>query len=294
MKNFKQLIKELPSSKVVVAFGSFQPPTLVHEHLIKSVKTVAGSSADYAIYASANEDKKYNPLSVDRKVYFLNRMFPGTNFQETAEQTIVGLAKKLNEKYKVLTVVVGEDKVADVTKQLTKANGKEYTFESIKVISTGMTDPDSDVTPGVSGLRMCESAKAGKFEDFKKGLPHTLTEHDSRRLMNEVRKGLGQEPIKEQVVLAKDKIREEYFAGKIFNVGDIVESNGQQYEIVKRGSNHLLLKEESGALVSKWIQDVILVAEKQETDMTKEVSKETIRKKYKEIDRKSTRLNSSH
>ena len=233
MKNFKQLVKELPSSKVVIAFGDFQPPTLVHEHLVKAVKTVAGTSADYTIYASTNEDKKHNPLSVDRKVYFLNRMFPGTNFQESTD--IIAVVKKLNEKYKTLVVVAGQDKVADYEKLLAKSNGKEYTFESIKVVSTGITDPDSDITPGVSGLRMCESAKAGKFEDFKKGLPHTLTEHDSRRLMNEVRKGLGQEPIMEQVVLNKDKLREDYFAGKIFNLGDIVECNGQHYEIVKRG-----------------------------------------------------------
>ena len=256
MKNFKQLIKELPSSKVVVAFGSFQPPTSVHEHLVKAVKTVAGTTADYTIYASANEDKKYNPLSVDRKVYFLNRMFPGTNFQETAEQTIVGLAKKLNEKYKVLTVVVGEDKVADVTKQLTKANGKEYTFESIKVISTGITDPDSDLTPGVSGLRMCESAKAGKFSEFKKGLPHTLTEHDSRRLMNEVRKGLGQEPIKEVVQFERTSVREQYIAGDIFNVGDKVQDENGTYEIMDRGANYITVVNESGVLSKKWIDKV--------------------------------------
>jgi hypothetical protein len=148
-----------------------------------------------------------------------------------------------------------------------------------------MTDPDSDITPGVSGLRMCESAKAGKFEDFKKGLPHTLTEHDSRRLMNEVRKGLGQEPIMEQIVLNKDKLREDYFAGKIFNLGDIVECSGQYYEIVKRGSNHLLLKEESGVLVSKWIQDVTTIVEQ-----SKDVTKELVAKKYKEFVKNATMM----
>ena len=259
MKNFKQLIKELPSNKVVVGFGSFQPPTSMHEHLIKSVKRVADKSADYAIYASANEDKKHNPLPVDRKVYFLSRMFPGTKFQETKEQTIVGLAKKLNEKYKNLVVVVGEDKVAETEKQLNKANGKEFTFESIKVVSTGSTDPDSDLSSGVSGLRMCESAKAGKFEDFKKGLPHTLTEHDSRRLMNEVRKGLGQEPIKEVVQFARSTVREQYIAGEIFNVGDKVQDEKGVYEIMDRGANYITVVNESGELSKKWIDKVTAV-----------------------------------
>lgn len=259
MKNFKQLVKELPSNKVVVAFGAFQPPTSIHEHLVKAVKRVAESTADYAIYASANEDKKYNPLTVDRKVYFLSRMFPGTNFQETTEQTIVGLAKKLNEKYKNLVVVVGEDKVADTEKQLKKANGKEFTFESIKVVSTGSKDPDSDLSSGVSGLRMCESAKAGKFEDFKKGLPHTLTEHDSRRLMNEVRKALGQEPIKEVVEFSRTSVREQYVAGEIFHVGTKVQDENGTYEIMDRGANYLTVVNESGELSKKWIDKVTAV-----------------------------------
>ena len=259
MKNFRQLVKELPSNKVVVAFGAFQPPTSIHEHLVKAVKRVADASADYTIYASANEDKKHNPLSVDRKIYFLNRMFPGTKFQETKEQTIVGLAKKLNEKYRNLVVVVGEDKVSETEKQLNKANGKEFIFESIKVVSTGNTDPDSDLSSGVSGLRMCKSAKDGNFEDFKKGLPHTLTEHDSRRLMNEVRKGLGQDVIKEVVEFARSTVREQYVAGKIFNVGDKVQDDMGVYEIMDRGANYLTVVNESGELSKKWIDKVTAV-----------------------------------
>jgi len=287
MKNFKQLIKELPCSKIVVAYGDFQPPTSVHEHLVKAVKTVAGSSADYTIYASANEDKKYNPLPVDRKVYFLNRMFPGTNFQETTEQTIVGLAKKLNEKYKVLTVVVGEDKVAAVEKQLNKANGKEYTFESIKVVSTGSTDPDSDLSSGVSGLRMCEAAKSGKFDDFKKGLPHTLTEHDSRRLMNEVRKGIGLDALKEVVEFTRSSIREQYVAGEIFNIGDKVQDDKGVYEIMDRGTNYITVVNESGVLSKKWIDKVTVVEDvvnkKSKYNLAKDILRPDDFKKLKKV-----------
>jgi hypothetical protein len=269
MKNFRQFVKELPSNKVVVAFGAFQPPTSIHEHLVKAVKRVADDSADYAIYASANEDKKHNPLSVDRKIYFLNRMFPGTKFQETKEQTIVGLAKKLNEKYRNLVVVVGEDKVSETEKQLNKANGKEFIFESIKVVSTGNTDPDSDLSSGVSGLRMCKSAKDGNFEDFKKGLPHTLTEHDSRRLMNEVRKGLGQDVIKEVVEFTRSTVREQYIAGKIFNVGDKVQDDMGVYEIMDRGANYLTVVNESGELTKKWIDKVTVAKVTESTNIVR-------------------------
>jgi hypothetical protein len=84
--------------------------------------------------------------------------------------------------------------------------------------------------------------------------------------MNEMRTGLGLDPIKEQIVLVKDKLREKYFRGEIFNEGDIVESNGEKFTIVKRGSNHLLLKESTGKLISKWIQDVKPTEEKEMTE----------------------------
>jgi len=87
MKRYKQLIKEFPNKKVVFAFGRFQPPTIGHELLIKAVKKIAGSSSDYVIYASKTEDKKTNPLPVDRKLYFLNRIFPNTNFK-AADSTV--------------------------------------------------------------------------------------------------------------------------------------------------------------------------------------------------------------
>jgi phosphopantetheine adenylyltransferase len=254
MKNFRQLIKELPSNRVVAAFGQFQPPTAGHEQLVKTVQTLA-TSADHVIYASTNEDKKH-PLPVDRKVYFLKRMFSEANFQQAGFKTIVEAAYELSKKYKHLTVVTFADKVAEYEYQLKENNGKLYQFETIKVVSAGDIDPDNNTVSAVSGVAMCESAKKGNFTQFKKGVPHTLTELDSRRLMNDVRRGMGLEPIRETINLVKDVVREQYFRGEIFNIGDIVESAGQQYEIVKRGSNHLLVKGLDGQLVSKFITDV--------------------------------------
>jgi len=110
---------------------------------------------------------------------------------------------------------------------------------------------------------MKQLAVKGLYEEFKKKLPSNIRELDGRRLMNDVRHGLGLDPVKEQLMMVKDKLREQYFRGEIFNEGDLVESNGELYKIVKRGSNHLLLKEQSGNLVSKWIQDVKPTEEKE-------------------------------
>ena len=262
MKNYRQLLESLPKSTVVFTYGRYSPPTIGHELLFKVIKKIAVSNkADHVIYVSRTQDKKKNPLPIDRKMHYLNIMFPGFHFVAASDEarTFIEAAKLLNKKYKNLIMVAGSDRVEDFTRLLNNYNGKEYNFDSIQVISAGERDPDSDEASGMSATKMRAAAVKGDYPEFKKGLSSTVRNIDGKMLMNEIRTGLGHAPIKEQLNLVKDSIREQYFRGEIFNLGDIVESNSIQYEIVKRGSNHLLLKEQSGALVSKWIQDVTLV-----------------------------------
>lgn len=259
MKNFRQLVQELPSKKVVMAFGRFQPPTTGHELLVNAVKKIAqNQDADHIIFASKSQDKKSNPLSVDRKVYYLKRMFPKTNFVAANDRirTFMEAAAELSKKYKHLVMLAGSDRVNEYKKLLQKYNGDVFTFETIEVVSAGERDPDADTASGMSGTKMREAAKKGDYSTFKKGLPHTLTDLDGKRLMNEIRQGMGLDVIKEQVKFEVSELREKYHAGEIFNLEEIVESNGIVYQIKKRGSNHLLLQDEAGNLVSKWLQDV--------------------------------------
>ena len=259
MKKYRQLIKELPSKKVVFAFGRFQPPTTGHELLVNAVKKIAAAQrADHVIFASKTQDKKSNPLHVDRKIYYLERMFPNTNFVAANEEirTFIEAAKMLSNKYKNLVMVAGSDRVPEYKKLLDRYNGSEFTFDTVEVVSAGERDPDADTASGMSGTKMREAAKKSDFPLFKKGLPHTLTDLDGKRLMNEIRQGMGLDVVKEQVKFETDNIREKYFAGEIFNVGDIVESDGVVYQILKRGSNHLLVEDEEGNKISKWPQDL--------------------------------------
>ncbi len=259
MKQFKQLIKELPSKKVVFAFGRFQPPTTGHELLVNAVKKIASvQKADHVIFASRTHDKKSNPLPVDRKVYYLKRMFPKTNFVAANEEirTFMEAAKSLNKKYKNLVMIAGSDRVPEYKKLLEKYNGDVFHYDTIEVVSAGERDPDADTASGMSGTKMREAAKKGDFASFKRGLPHTLTELDGKRLMNEIRQGMGMDIVKEQVKFETDDVREKYFAGEIFHVGDIVESQGEVYQIVKRGSNHLLVEDQQGNKISKFPQDL--------------------------------------
>jgi len=261
MKAYTQFLKELPSKKVVFAFGRFQPPTTGHELLVRAVERLASThNASHVIYASRTQDKTKNPLPVDRKVYFLKRMFPTANFMAAGPttRTFIEVAKELNKKYKDIIMVAGSDRVVEYTKLLNQYNGKEFNFNTIQVVSAGERDPDSDDASGMSGTKMRDAAKKGDFDTFKKGLPTTLTTADSRRLMNELRHAMGLDAVKEQVTVT-DWLRESYYRGEVFKVGQIVESNGEKYEILDRGSNYLTVVDSNGSTHRKWLHDVSLV-----------------------------------
>ena len=278
MKDYKQLIKELPSKTVVFAFGRFNPPTMGHELLVKAVKKLAGQrNADHVIYASRSQDAKKNPLSVEKKIKYLKLMFKNTNFAAANDQerTFIEAAKVLNKKYKNIIMIAGSDRISEFKRLLNTYNGKEFNFDTIEVVSAGERDPDADDATGMSASKMRSLAVKGSYVEFKKGLPSSVRDIDGKRLMNDIRDGMGLEPIKEQIVFVKDKLREKFFRGEIFNEGDIVESDGERFTIVKRGSNHLLLKESSGNLVSKWIQDVQPTEEKE--DMNEALTDKTLR-----------------
>jgi hypothetical protein len=243
MKDYKQFIRQLPNTTIVCALGEFNPPTTAHELLVQTVKVVAEQrGADHIIFTSPSEI-----LQEDKKQQFLSLMFPKSKFVSLGEAFFASVVKKLNEKYKNVIIIAGADQF-DEFKTLKES-------ADVEIISIGTKDPDADFP------KMKQYATKGIYEDFKKLLPSTIRDMDGKRLMNEMRIGMELEPIKEQLNLVKDKLREKYFRGEIFNVGQLVESSGQQYEIVKRGSNHLLLKDQSGELVSKWITDVKEITE---------------------------------
>ena len=259
MKKLRQVLKELPSRKVVFAFGRFQPPTTGHELLVDKVKRVASiQKADHVIFASRTHDKKSNPLPVDRKVYYLNRMFPKTNFVAANDEvrTFIEAAKMLSSKYKNLVMIAGSDRIPEYKKILEKYNGDVFHFDTVEVVSAGERDPDADSASGMSGTKMRLAAVDGDYKKFKTGLPRSLTDLDGRRLMNEIRQGMGIEIVKEQVKFETNDIREKYHSGEIFNIGENVTDGEHIFEIIDRGSNYITVVNELGITSKKWLDSV--------------------------------------
>ena len=262
MKTYRSLKKSLPAKTVVFAFGRFNPPHNGHHLMIRYVQKVAQqNNAECVIFVSRSHDPKRNPLTVERKIHYLQLMFPGVTFDAPPVEekaALFGVFKKLNKKYKNAIMVAGSDRIPEYKRIATNYNGKEFNFDSIKIESAGERDPDADGVAGAEASKMRAYATKGDFAKFKGDLPATMRAIDARRMMNDVRVGMGLQPIKEQLNISTDALREQYVKGDIYKVGDLVESlnEGTRFEVVKRGTNYLLLKDEAGNLSSRWLHEV--------------------------------------
>jgi dephospho-CoA kinase len=189
---FRDFLTENKNSTIVAAFGRFNVPTIGHGLLAKKVVDTAKSvKADHIVYASRTQDAKKNPLDVDTKVKYLKKMFPGINFKAANEdvRTFIEMAAKLSaEGYKNLVMIAGSDRIEEYQKLLDKYNGKDFKFNSIKVVSAGERDPDADGAAGMSGTKMREAAIKGDFKAFRSGIPKTLSDKETKELMDKVRK----------------------------------------------------------------------------------------------------------
>jgi len=190
MKKFKAHLSEAKKSTVVVSFGRMNPMTNGHEKLANKLKSEAASrKADAKLYLSHSTNPKKDPLPFDTKVKFAKKAF-GPMVQSSAARTIIEVAKELNGKYSTLVVVVGSDRVPEFKTLLDKYNGKEYTFDSIEIVSAGERDPDAEGVEGMSGSKMRKFAADKDIKNFSRGVPSKLSDTDTEQLYNAVRQGM--------------------------------------------------------------------------------------------------------
>jgi predicted kinase len=201
MKSFLEVIKEEESSGKhhVMTFGRMNPPTTGHLKLIDKVKEVAHKhNATHSVVVSHSQDAKKNPLSGEQKVKHLKRYSPGTHFEKSSKEhpTFLNHAEHLHKNGVThLHMVVGSDRVKEMKEKLHKYNGTHkgalYNFKKIHVHSAGHRDPDAEGDEGVSGTKMRHHASTGDFKEFRKGVPHHVSDKHAKELMHDTRKGMG-------------------------------------------------------------------------------------------------------
>lgn len=178
--------------KIVFTFGRMNPPTVGHQKLVDKVNSVARSEkADARVYlshtsAQTDPKNKKDPLSYNEKIRFAKKAF-GNSVTQSNSKTIMQIAAEIQKDgYTDVILVVGSDRVPEFKKLLTKYNGKDYTFNSIKVVSAGERDPDAEGVEGMSASKLRALAKAGDFDTFKSGLPPKI-QSDAKKIYDIIR-----------------------------------------------------------------------------------------------------------
>ena len=266
MFKFKDLMIE-GSGLIVFGFGRFNPPTIGHEKVIEKIKSVAGS-APFRVYPSHSVGPK-DPLPHPKKVAYMRKMFPKYKkniiVDKTAKTAIHIAVKLYDEGYTDLVMVAGSDRVAEFEKLLTTYNGVEgkrhgyYKFNTIKIVSAGQRDPDSEGVEGMSASKMRAAAADSKFDDFKTGIPNTLNDADKKKLYLDVRKHMGIREERDMGELTDfESMRDAYLTGKVWNIDDVVEANGYRGKIVNRGTNYISFVDEDNKVHKTWLHDIDL------------------------------------
>jgi nicotinic acid mononucleotide adenylyltransferase len=177
-------------SIAVFTFGRLNPPTIGHEKLINKIRKVARlSKGQPLLFLSHSQDDKKNPLDYYSKFKYSKLSF-GNIVQRSKSNTIIKVMQELEKKYEKVILVAGSDRVKEFDTLLQKYNGKEYNFDSIKVMSAGQRDPDADGVEGMSASKMRELAKDEELPEFTKGLP-LKAQRQAKNIMNSVRKGMN-------------------------------------------------------------------------------------------------------
>ena len=207
MKTYQRFMTERKGDTAVFTFGRFNPPTVGHEKLIIAVQSVAiQKGGDFFIYPSQSQDPKKNPLDRNTKIKYMKKMFTkfAKNIISSNAKTALDVAVELynKKKYTNLVMVVGSDRVQDFKKLLQTYNGEEkkhgfYDFDSIDVVSAGERDPDAEGVEGMSASKMRAAAVDGDFKSFRMGTPPSLSDADTKKMFNDIRKGMKLDVVKE-------------------------------------------------------------------------------------------------
>lgn len=264
---------QVDQGSISITFGRFNPPTTGHEALLNKVKA-ASKGGEYRIYPSRSQDPQKNPLDPGTKIKFMKQAYPDhSNAIQSSEdmRTIFDVLTALDgEGYSSVNLVVGGDRVSEFNSLATKYNGDLYNFDDIKVSSAGDRDPDAEGVEGMSASKLRKAAMDDDYDTFVSGIPEKLGRKGKQELYNTLRQAMNvQEDIDDfqdasytlyeiAPKLDPQSLREHYFNGQLFKVGQLVENvnTGIHGKVVSRGSNYVIFVDEQERIYRSWLKDL--------------------------------------
>jgi hypothetical protein len=198
---------------VTFCFGRFNPPTLGHELVFKTMGKVGG---DIKIFTSMSQDKKKNPLDYATKIEFLKKLFPqyaSDIVDDSSLNTIMKVAQHLYDQgYTHATFVGGSDRIEDMKNLLKAYNGVEgkneyYKFETLDFKSSGEREDGAEGTAGISATAARGAAANNDLSAFMKA---TGAGEHAEELFAAVKQGMGIVNNQGEEEMKKENIKEGY------------------------------------------------------------------------------------
>lgn len=178
--------------KTVFTFGRLNPPTVGHEKLVDKVKQVAKRlNAEPHVFLSHSQNSKKDPLNYNQKFKYARQAF-GDIVTKSNARTVIQIMQELEKmNHKDVVMIVGSDRVQEFRTLLNKYNGKDFNFNSIKVVSAGERDPDAEGVSGMSASKMRAAVSAGDQASFMKGVPSKLPKQSAARMYSDLRSAMN-------------------------------------------------------------------------------------------------------
>jgi hypothetical protein len=246
----KQLF-ESPQKTAVIAWGRMNPPTIGHNKVIETVKSIAQKTqGDPILFLTKTQDAKKNPLSFAEKLHFASEMFQIPIDRNSSIKTIIQALQSLQGKgYTNVAIVAGSDRIDQYQSLVDKYNNTPdtsgeipFAFRNIRVFSSGERDADADGVEGMSASKLRKLAVEGKFEDwkdeqgktqpgFKNGVPGNETL--AKQMYNRVRQAMGIQDTQNESLTENINNAEWYVFGKDGKfVGPLDHNSAKQQAIV--------------------------------------------------------------
>jgi len=189
---YRKYLTEAKNNSVVFTFGRLNPPTIGHAKLIQTViATAKQQGADHVIYLSQGQKAPKDPLEWNYKRKLVQAMFPGVNISgDTAIKSPFHALEELAKHYENITMVVGDDRVAEFSKSMAPY-AEKWGVKNFEVVSAGSRDPDAEGVEGMSASKARKFAEDGDFEGFAKSLSDGLSDGVKRDVYDKIRGALG-------------------------------------------------------------------------------------------------------
>ena len=275
IKNFSQYLIEA-EREVFFTFGRMNPPTIGHGKVLETLAKKSGRN-DYKVFTSQVSNPKKDPLSYSDKIKHMRKMFPKHGrsiiINKKIRTAFDAVTELYDQGYRKVNMIVGSDRVREFDTLLKKYNGVKgrhgfYNFESINVLSAGERDPDAEGVAGMSASKQRANAQENDYTAFSQGVPKSMNDKDTRKLFNDVRKGMGlkeEKKFKRHVDLGKlNELRENYVKGSLYEIGDtvVIKESEEVGIITVLGSNYVIIETNDKKKVRKWLDAIELVEKK--------------------------------